>query len=310
MLLKQGDQGPGVALVQDRLRELGWPAAAEPAFGEATRRAVMAFQKGRGLASDGVVGPRTWAQLFPPLKPTRGYINDVLHGGEPVFDLLDEIVAAVAGGEGGAFDALQLNADGDGLSFGLLQWAQNPGSLGELLAALHQARAAKFLAILGDGDPDTALELLSNTRGWGKRLALWQGEWPLRFWRAGRDLDLQKVQRLEARRRLAALVGQGLRLYPERFQAGGKIALRALVMLADVGNQAGPGGLRRALAFAARRYPGDEARFIRGLGEYVERLVAAEYGDPNFGNTRGRHEALCRQYSLKKVDCPAGGLSS
>jgi len=71
-----------------------------------------------------------------------------------------------------------------------------------------------------------------------------------------------------------------------------------------VGNQAGPGGLERAIASAARRYPEDEARFIQGLGEYVEGLVAAEYGNPDFGNTRGRHEALCRQYSLEKVDWP------
>ncbi len=112
------------------------------------------------------------------------------------------------------------------------------------------------------------------------------------------------MQRDQARRRVAALVDQGLRLYPAPFQAEGKIALRGLMMLADVGNQAGPGGLKRALAFAARRYPRDEARFIRGLGEYVERLVAAEYRDPNFGNTRGRHEALCRQYPLEKVDWP------
>jgi len=304
MLLKRGDRGPGVALLQDRLRELGWLNAAEAGFGEATGQAVRAFQKSRGLAADGVVGPRTWARLFPPLKPTREYINGVLYGGEPVFDLLDEIVVAVAAGEWGAFDALQLNADGDGLSFGLLQWAQNPGSLGTLLAALHQAQADKFAAILGDGNPKMAFELLTKTRGRGKRLALWQGEWPLRFWRAGRDLELQKVQRVEARRRVAALVAQGLRLYPARFKAGGCIALRGLMMLADVGNQAGPGGLRRALTFAARRYPGDEARFIRGLGEYVERLVAAEYGDPSYGNTRGRHEALCQKYPLEKVDWP------
>jgi len=38
------------------------------------------------------------------------------------------------------------------------------------------------------------------------------------------------------------------------------------------------------------------------LGEYVEHLVATEYGHPDYGNTRGRHDALCRQYPLEKVD--------
>jgi hypothetical protein len=134
---------------------------------------------------------------------------------------------------------------------------------------------------------------------------LWQGEWPFRFWQAGRDPDLQKVQRSLARRQIASLVDAGFRLFPACFKPEGLIALRALVMLADVGNQAGPGGLRRALAFAARRYPTDEAAFIHGLGEYVERVVAGKYGDPDFSNTRGRHEALCRQYPLQPVDWPA-----
>jgi hypothetical protein len=76
------------------------------------------------------------------------------------------------------------------------------------------------------------------------------------------------------------------------------------MMMADVGNQAGPLGLRRALGAAAPGR-GDEARFIMALGEYVESIIRRKYGDPNFGNTRGRHEAICRQFSLEPVDWPA-----
>ena len=33
-------------------------------FGTRTQKAVMAFQASQGLASDGIVGPKTWARLL------------------------------------------------------------------------------------------------------------------------------------------------------------------------------------------------------------------------------------------------------
>lgn len=305
MLLQRGQSGQAVRLLQERLLELGLLTAGELDFGAATQQAVRQFQARRGLRVDGVAGPRTWARLFPPLKPTREYLDGVLYEGRPVFDPLDAVVAAVAAGEGGAFDALQLNRDGEGLSFGILQWAQNPGSLYPLLEACRQACEDKFIQILGEGDPELARELLTQTRGRGKKLALWQGPWPWRFWQAGRDLEFQRVQRQLARRQLLDRLETGYRRYPPRFKPGGRIALRALVMMADVGNQAGPGGLLRALAYASRHETVDEAAFIRALGEYVEGVIRRKYGDANYGNTRGRHESICRTYPLDRIDWPA-----
>ncbi len=307
MLIKRGDLGPAVPLVQDRLRELGYFEGGESGFGPQTEGAVRQFQRSRGLGPDGVVGPITWARLFPLRRFTREYLQGVLYGdgGRQVYDGLDEVVGAVAAGEGGAFDALQLNGDGEGLSFGILQWAQRPGSLQPLLQACYGADEAKFVAIFGDRAPWPALDLLEKTRGGGKKLALWEGPWPLRFWRAGRDLEFQQVQHQLARRQVAARLEDGYSLYPERFKPGGRIALRALVMMADVANQAGPLGLRRALSSAASRAATDEARFIRALGEYVEDIIRRKYGSPTYGNTTGRHEAICTNYSLDRMDWPA-----
>jgi len=37
----------------------------------------------------------------------------------------------------------------------------------------------------------------------------------------------------------------------------------------------------------------------------VENVIGRKYGDPNYGNTRGRHAAICQRYSLDQVDWPA-----
>ncbi len=58
------DRGPAVADVQGRLRAvLGTPVAVDELFGPATRAAVEAFQRLRGLRVDGVCGLQTWNTL-------------------------------------------------------------------------------------------------------------------------------------------------------------------------------------------------------------------------------------------------------
>ncbi len=57
-LLRPGDRGPAVASLQALLR-----VAPDGSFGPRTRAAVVAFQAGRGLTADGVVGSRTWGAL-------------------------------------------------------------------------------------------------------------------------------------------------------------------------------------------------------------------------------------------------------
>lgn len=65
-LYRLGDSGEAVRDVQDRLSALGFPGPIDPRgeFGETTRESVVAFQKRRGLAPDGIVGPDTWRALY------------------------------------------------------------------------------------------------------------------------------------------------------------------------------------------------------------------------------------------------------
>ncbi len=52
-----------VEQVQKRITQLGYPLTADSAFGPKTEAGVRWFQKLKGLAVDGRVGPKTWAAL-------------------------------------------------------------------------------------------------------------------------------------------------------------------------------------------------------------------------------------------------------
>lgn len=63
--LQQGSRGESVRDVRRRLEALGFSSADDGPgqFGPATERAVLAFQRERGLRTDGVCGRQTWSAL-------------------------------------------------------------------------------------------------------------------------------------------------------------------------------------------------------------------------------------------------------
>ncbi|HWG98625.1 MAG TPA: N-acetylmuramoyl-L-alanine amidase [Pilimelia sp.] len=68
--IRRGDRGPAVAEIRDILVALGLltgqtapTGTSGPEFDEALDRAVRAFQQGRGLTADGLVGDETWRAL-------------------------------------------------------------------------------------------------------------------------------------------------------------------------------------------------------------------------------------------------------
>lgn len=62
-LLQEGSQGQTVRLVQERLAqkyEIPVQGGYDGVYGAGTKKAVIEFQKQKGLEADGVVGPMTW----------------------------------------------------------------------------------------------------------------------------------------------------------------------------------------------------------------------------------------------------------
>ena len=63
--LKIGDKGDWVKVAQARLFVNGYHIEVDGDFGPNTKNAVIAFQASYGLTKDGVIGPKTWAKLYP-----------------------------------------------------------------------------------------------------------------------------------------------------------------------------------------------------------------------------------------------------
>jgi hypothetical protein len=63
--VQQGKNGPEVRAVQRLLKDkFGYNIAIDGIFGAGTKTAVKDFQTAQGLASDGIVGPKTWQKLI------------------------------------------------------------------------------------------------------------------------------------------------------------------------------------------------------------------------------------------------------
>jgi len=67
-VLGPGETGPGIEWLQRALGQLGLlPESPSGWFDGKTELAVRAFQRGRGLDEDGMVGPRTKMALYDAL---------------------------------------------------------------------------------------------------------------------------------------------------------------------------------------------------------------------------------------------------
>lgn len=131
-----GSKGPEVERIQMRLKELGhYRGPVDGDFGGGTESAVKTFQKTTGLTVDGVVGPQTWKGLFPrediPVPAIRqkslSYRSLALTGAFETSTPISECFAALSG-----------DFDGQGLSFGALQWNLGQGTVQPLLTEMDR----------------------------------------------------------------------------------------------------------------------------------------------------------------------------
>ncbi|MFI5341274.1 MAG: hypothetical protein ACHQ7N_15730 [Candidatus Methylomirabilales bacterium] len=167
---------------------------------------------------------------------------------------------------------MNLNTDGAGLSFGIIQWAQKPGRLAEILSAYRDASRAEFVRIFGDGDGQMADGLIAHVQGPSGGVDPQTGmtsdpaynvvedPWVGRF-KAAAILPL--FQSVQVRGALAAFEASYERL---RQFAPTLISERSVAFMIDLSNQYGNSGAER-LYKAVQRPGTTERELLEGVAE-------------------------------------------
>lgn len=146
-----GSKGKEVTRVQARLKELGfYTGPLDGDFGGGTESAVKSFQKAESLTVDGMVGPRTWAALFPEeeipapaiLAKPVAYRCLALTGSFETNAPAPDCFAGLSG-----------DFDGQGMSLGVCQWNIGQGSLQPLLKKMDQEHRDIVLGVFHDDYP-------------------------------------------------------------------------------------------------------------------------------------------------------------
>jgi peptidoglycan hydrolase-like protein with peptidoglycan-binding domain len=264
--LAPGDpDAEAVGAIQDLLIGHGAPmpgilGASRGVYGPQTVAAISAFQESRGQPPTGTVDSLTLHRLVEEIAPSpiaaRGYLALVL---DRSWDGYPRLVALTAQFEAaGNFAAHNRNSDRAGLSFGIIQWAQKPGRLNEILRAFQLAQPGRFVEVFGGGDARVSSGLLAHTakpNGGVDELGqtsdpafdLIDEIWGPRFIAAGRDRVWQKAQIDEA---VTAFRHSCTTI---RVCAPLAQSERALAFLLDVANQHGSGGSAISAARLRRR---------------------------------------------------------
>jgi peptidoglycan hydrolase-like protein with peptidoglycan-binding domain len=95
-MLRPGDSGDAVVVLQERLNHLGyWLGAPDGTYSDLTRQAVLAFQKAEGLGRDGVAGPETQGRLESASRP----VGRSTSGGLIEIDLARQVLFVVENGQ-------------------------------------------------------------------------------------------------------------------------------------------------------------------------------------------------------------------
>ena len=158
-IYSRGSKGPEVERIQARLKDLGYyRGPIDGDFGGGTERAVKAYQRSKGLAADGKVGPKTWTSLFEGEPIPKPAISQ-----KP---LAQRCLALTGSFETGrmipdCFAGLSGDFDGQGMSFGVLQWNFGQVSLQPLLKEMN-AQHSDLLKDIFDDEYETLIEVLED----------------------------------------------------------------------------------------------------------------------------------------------------
>jgi hypothetical protein len=131
MIVRRGMTGDTVRQIQQRLQQAGaLKGPVDGDFGGGSEAAVKSFQKSQGLNPSGAVDAQTWEKLFPGQAAP---VNPLVSA-----PLINRCLALTGSFETGkqppdCFCGITGDFDGQGISFGVLQWNIGQNSLQDLL---------------------------------------------------------------------------------------------------------------------------------------------------------------------------------
>ena len=281
-----GDTDPdAVTAIQQLLMCHGARIGADGNFGTATVGALSTFQRQHGRDPTGQLDHDTLHLLVEQdaVSPviSRAYLALVLDCEWSGFNRLVALTASCEGA--GKFAAINRNTDRAGFSFGLIQWAQKPGRLHELLKAFQLAQPDRFIEIFGNGDEAIAAGLLTHTAkpsGGVTKLGqttdaaydLVNDLWTSRFVTAALDKVWQKTQ-LDCAIAAFRASCANIRLFLPAARSE-----RAFAFLLDTANQHGDEGLKN-ICIACVDSTMDEAAAIQAIENESVRRVCLQFGD-------------------------------
>jgi hypothetical protein len=147
-----GTKGPEIERIQSQLKIEGfYLGPVDGVFGGRTDAAVRLFQTAKRLSVDGGVGQQTWNVLFPDipipspaiLKQSLQFRCMALTGSFETDQFFPDCFSGLCG-----------DFDGQGISFGVLQWNLGQGSLQPLLQKMNSAHPDLVESIFGQNYPD------------------------------------------------------------------------------------------------------------------------------------------------------------
>ena len=282
-----GDQDrSAVGAVQDLLTGLGqrgMPGLLSPdygVFGPATSGAVRNFRQQQNLPPQDSVDSQALQTMVqaPASAPiaSQVYLSLVL---DIPFTGLAKVLSITAQMEGaGKFAALNRNTDRAGLSFGLIQWAQKPGRLAEILGEFSSSSPDDFSRIFGGGDATQSAGLLAHTQKvkggidpatgltTDPAFDLIAEPWVSRFSQAALFVPFQQVQVRAALKDFGGSLAT-LRQYASQLQSE-----RAVAFMLDLANQFGDGGAR-SIYQAVQQAALSEAQLLQAIADESVRRI-------------------------------------
>jgi hypothetical protein len=256
MRYRRGSKGDEVTRIQTRLKKFGfYTGALDGDFGGGTEIGVRRFQWQRGLPVDGIVGKETWRQLFPAEDdvPQPALLQ------KPIELRCLALTGAFETGAPppGCFSSICGDFDGQGISFGALQFNLGQRTLQGLLETMLEQHPGLMEEIFADCLPTLRrlldadrYEVLTFARSIQNPRFRLHEPWRGIFLTLGQTPECQRAQ-IEA---ASEYVEEAVRLCA-RFQV---YSSRAVALMFDIAVQ--NGGIPDAVASLIDR---DAARLVR-----------------------------------------------